>query len=289
MMPTLHLVALGLYGLAAALALAPFAGLPSLSRRWSVALPGAGALAHGMALAQLTPAGLAPILSLLALFLIVLQLCCELLLGAPAVALFAARLAAGLVGLALLLGLAPGVEAAAGSTVWSVLHVTLSVLAIALLALAFVSAALYLLQFRELKTKRFGQVFQLFPPLERLDRLNYGALAVAFPALTVGLLFGVGVRFAAGVDVAPAQLVWGSFTWVVLGWAARARAGVSCSPPATARSSTSRSRAAPWRRPCGSCCPSASVAAARPRNTDTCSATATPCATSTAFPRGSTR
>ena len=85
MMPTLHLVALGLYGLAAALALAPFAGLPSLSRRWSVALPGAGALAHGMALAQLTPAGLAPILSLLALFLIVLQLCCELLLRATAV------------------------------------------------------------------------------------------------------------------------------------------------------------------------------------------------------------
>jgi len=139
------------------------------------------------------------------------------------VALFTAPLAAGLVGLALLLGLAPGVEASAGPNVWSVLHVTLSVLGIALLALAFVSAALYLLQFRELKTKRFGQVFQLFPPLERLDRLNYGALAIAFPALTVGLLFGVGVRFAAGVDVAPAQLVWGSFTWVVLGWAVWAR------------------------------------------------------------------
>src|SRR5256886_2239631 len=95
MMPTLHLVALGLYGLAAALALAPFAGLPSLSRRWSVALPAAGALAHGVALAQLNPAGLAPILSLLALFLIVLQLCCELLLRATAVALFTAPLAAG--------------------------------------------------------------------------------------------------------------------------------------------------------------------------------------------------
>src|SRR3989442_571604 len=131
MMPTLHLVALGLYGLAAALALAPFAGLPSLSRRWSVALPGAGALAHGMALAQLTPAGLAPILSLLALFLIVLRLCCELLLRATAGAVFSAPLAAG--------------------------------------------------------------------------------------------LLGVGVRFAAGVDVAPAQLVWGSFTWVVLGWAVWAR------------------------------------------------------------------
>src|SRR2546427_3861187 len=158
MMPTLHLVALGLYGLAAALAVAPFAGLPSLSRRWSVALPGAGALAHGMALAQLTPAGLAPILSLLALFLIVLQLCCELLLRATAVALFTAPLAAGLVGLALLLRPAPGVEAAPGSTVWSVLNGNLCVFAIALLALAVVSPAPCLLQFRELQTQPFGQV-----------------------------------------------------------------------------------------------------------------------------------
>src|SRR2546430_3844472 len=134
MMPTLHLVALGLYGLAAALALAPFAGLPSLSRRWSVALPAAGALAHGVALAQLNPAGLAPILSLLALFLIVLQLCCELLLRATAVALFTAPVAAGLVGLALLLGPAPGVAASAGGDGLCALRGTLRVLAIALLA-----------------------------------------------------------------------------------------------------------------------------------------------------------
>src|SRR5256712_13096925 len=153
MMPTLHLVALGLYGLAAALALAPFAGLPSLSRRWSVALPGAGALAHGMALAQLTPAGLAPILSLLALFLIVLQLCCELLLRATAGALFTAPFAAGLVGLALLLRLAPGVEASVGRDVRSVLHRTLSVLPMALLAPPVFSAAPDLLPVRQLELK----------------------------------------------------------------------------------------------------------------------------------------
>src|SRR2546427_8540330 len=109
MMPTLHLVALGLYGLAAALALAPFAGLPSLSRRWSVALPGAGALAHRMALAHLTPPGLAPILSLLALFFILLQLCCELLLRVTTVALFTAPLPAEPLGPPLLRGLGPGV------------------------------------------------------------------------------------------------------------------------------------------------------------------------------------
>src|SRR2546421_3819483 len=156
MMPTLHLVALGLYGLAAALALAPFAGLPSLSRRWSVALPGAGALAHGVALAQLNPAGLAPILSLLALFLIVLQLCCELLLRATAVALFTAPLAAGLVGLALLLGLAPGVEGSAGGDGWSGLRGAPGGPGTSPLAPRVGSAGRFLPPFRRVKAKRLG-------------------------------------------------------------------------------------------------------------------------------------
>src|SRR2546428_11710046 len=109
-----------------------------------------------MALAQLTPAGLAPILSLLALFLIVLQLCCELLLRATAVALFTAPLAAGLVGLALLLRPAPGGEAAAGGTGWSRPPGALSGFAVALPAPPLVSAALYLPQFPGLQTQRFG-------------------------------------------------------------------------------------------------------------------------------------
>src|SRR5438445_605344 len=128
--------------------------------------------------------------------------------------------ALGLYGLSAALALAPFAQPSAGRNMWFILHVTLSVLGLALLALAFISAALYLLQFRELKAKRFGQVFQLFPPLERLDRLNHVALVAGFPALTVGVLLAVGyaVRYAGGMHVDPAQLVWGSFTWGVLGW-----------------------------------------------------------------------
>src|SRR5437773_247119 len=155
MLVYLHLAALGLYGLSAALALAPFAGFPVASRRWTLWVAGVGAGIHAVGVAQLSLVGTGPALSVLAL-----------------------------------------------------------------LALAFISAALYLLQFRELKAKRFGQVFQLFPPLERLDRLNHVALVAGFPALTVGVLLAVGyaVRYAGGMHVDPAQLVWGSFTWVVLGW-----------------------------------------------------------------------
>jgi len=108
-----------------------------------------------------------------------------------------------------------------------VLHVALSVLGLALLALAFIAAALYLVQFRELKAKRFGQVFQVFPPLERLDLLNRSALVVGFPALTLGVLLAVGyaVRFTGGFRVDPAQVVWGLFTWAVLGAAVWLRVG----------------------------------------------------------------
>src|SRR5439155_1046816 len=96
-------------------------------------------------------------------------------------------------------------------------------LALALLALAFIAAALYLLQFRELKSKRFGQVFRLFPPLERLDRLNHLSLVMGFPTVTLGVLLGFGLRYAGGVPVDAAQIVWGMLTWLVLGWAVGVR------------------------------------------------------------------
>jgi ABC-type transport system involved in cytochrome c biogenesis permease subunit len=218
---TLHVLALALYGLATALALAPFVGLRTVPRAWTIGVPCGGAAVHVVAVSQLTLVGLAPALSMLALCLVLLQLASERVLRGSAVALFTGPLAAGLVGLALLIGLAPGAEPSAGRNAWFILHVALSVLGLALLALAFIAAALYLLQFRELKARRFGQVFQLFPPLERLDRLNRFALVAGFPALTLGVLLALGyaARFAGGLHVGNAQIVWGLFTWVVLGWA----------------------------------------------------------------------
>ncbi len=225
MILTLHLVALALYGLATALVLAPFVGLRAAPRALMIGIPCAGAALQIVAVSQLTLVGLGPALSMLALCLVLLQLVSERFVRGSAVAFFTAPLAAGLVGLAVLSGFGPGTEPSAGRNAWFILHVTLSVLGLALLALAFIAAALYLLQFRELKSRRFGQVFQLFPPLERLDRLNRFALAAGFPALTLGVLLALGYaeRFAGGVHVGNAQIVWGSFTWVVLGWAAWGR------------------------------------------------------------------
>lgn len=222
MLVDLHLAALGLYSLSAALALAPFWGIRSGGWRSTVGVATLGAVLHAVGVGELLQMGITGVprtLSFLAWCLVLLQIGSEFVLKTSTVALFTAPLAGGLVGLALLQGLAPGAEPSAGRNVWFILHVTLSVLGLALLALAFISAALYLWQFRELKAKRFGQVFQLFPPLERLDWLNYAALVAGFPALTIGVLLAIGYarRYAGGMHVDAAQVVWGSFTWVVLG------------------------------------------------------------------------
>lgn len=221
MILTLHLIALALYGVTSALALAPFMGMRAPPRVLAIAIPCAGAALHVIAVSQLSLVGLAPALSMLALCLVLLQVATERVVHGSAVGFFTGPLATGLVGLALLIGLAPGAEPSGGRNAWFILHVALSVLGLALLALAFIAAALYLLQFRELKARRFGQVFQLFPPLERLDHLNRVALVAGFPALTLGVLLALGyaARFAGGLHVGKAQIVWGLFTWVVLGWA----------------------------------------------------------------------
>jgi len=216
---------LALYGLTTVLALAPFVRLRAAPRAFAIALPCAGAAAQVVAVSQLTLVGLGPALSMLALCLVLLQLASERLLRGSAVSFFAAPLATGLLGLAILSGLTPDASPAPGRNAWLVSHVVLSVLGVALMALAFIAAALYLLQFRELKARRFGQIFQLFPPLERLDQLNRFALVAGFPALTLGVLLalGYGARFSGegggALHLAKAQLVWGIFTWVVLGWA----------------------------------------------------------------------
>lgn len=226
MIVNLHLIALALYGLATVFVLAPFVGGPSrlraAPRALIIALPCAGAAFHVVAISRLTPIGLGPALSMLAFCLVLLQLASERLLRGSAVSFFAGPLATGLVGLAILSGLTPGAGLAGGSqSAWFILHVALSALGLALMALAFIAAALYLLQFRELKSRRFGQIFQLFPPLERLDQLNRFALVAGFPALTMGVLLalGYGAQFSGGLHAAKAQIVWGVFTWVVLGWA----------------------------------------------------------------------
>jgi ABC-type uncharacterized transport system permease subunit len=53
-----------------------------------------------------------------------------------------------------------------------------------------VGGIMYLLQERQLKTKRPGAFYYRLPSLATLDRLTFRTLALGFPFLTVGLILG---------------------------------------------------------------------------------------------------
>ncbi len=74
---------------------------------------------------------------------------------------------------------------------WALVHVSLVLVGLAALVLNFGSALMYVLQERQIKSKRTGTIYYGLPALETLDHLTLVTLTVGFPFLTVGLLLGL--------------------------------------------------------------------------------------------------
>ena len=70
------------------------------------------------------------------------------------------------------------------------LHVVTAVLGVALFAIAFGAALMYLLQEREVKGKHFGALFSRLPSLDTLDRMVQRLVRAGFVAYTVALVAG---------------------------------------------------------------------------------------------------
>lgn len=84
---------------------------------------------------------------------------------------------------------------------WFPIHTVFSFFGNALFALAFAAGAMYLIQERQVKSRRPGRFFRRLPSLDALDRINYYCLSLGFSLLTMGILSGA----------VWAQDVWGSF------------------------------------------------------------------------------
>lgn len=191
-------------------------------------LGGLGLHAAGVAVftaryGELPLVGLGPSLSTLALLTAVSLLMAGALEEARPLGVVLLPFVALLTGAALLLGIAPGGEQLRFSGVWFLIHVVPSLLGDAALALAAAAGLLYLLQFRELKTKRFGRMFRFFPSLETLDRVGHAALVTGFIALTLGLLAGTAWVARFGADGVTSKFAWGVLTWLVFATALLAR------------------------------------------------------------------
>jgi ABC-type uncharacterized transport system permease subunit len=85
-----------------------------------------------------------------------------------------------------------------GSTVafWGTVHGIFLLGGAVFTCVAFVAGLMYLAQMRRLKLKRPSRTGLALPSLEQSERINRGAITVAFPLLTFGLLIGVVLSLA---------------------------------------------------------------------------------------------
>jgi HemX protein len=234
MVEILHAAALVMYALAAAMfvmsLLRGHERLPGVG----TALLVAGLVIHAAALAaflarwgELPLVGLGPSLSSLAFLISIGSLIVATVGRVGPLGLVMVPVVAVVQGAALLVGLRPGGETMTFSGVWFVLHVLLAFVGYAALTMAFAAGLMYLLQFRQLKGKRFGAIFRFFPPLDTLDRIGRRALIVGFPALTLALLLGAAwIRsFPEPASPGNSHILWGVLSWAVFAAALLARAG----------------------------------------------------------------
>lgn len=224
-----HLIAIASYLGAAAVAAMPFARPVRAPLRLVLALLFVGVLAHMSALmlfarsADAVPmTGLGPSLSFAGLVLATTLLVVELLAADASLTLVAAPLAALPTICAAFAGLAPGRSAEGARGVWLFAHIGLSFVGMAAFATAAAAGTLYLLQRRELKSRRFGTIFRLFPPLETLDRVNHVAAVAGWLVLTLGVVLAVTYSLAYRELNLP-QLVWGTGAWVAVSFVAIGR------------------------------------------------------------------
>ena len=191
--------------------------------------------AHFVALARYTSVwgelplvGLAPSLSSLAL-IVGLGLVATLALGEAArVGILLVPLIVVMEAVALFLGVEPAMGVQDFRGAWFALHVTLAFAGYGGFFLAAAAGLLYLLQFKELKTKRLGKLFRFIPPLATLDRLVRIGLVAGFVCLSLALALGWAwtVRFQnslLGDD--PTKVLWAVFTWLVFVAALVVRSG----------------------------------------------------------------
>ncbi len=115
------------------------------------------------------------------------------------------------------------------------IHILLSVLGVAVFALAAVLALLYLFEDRQLKRKRFGRMVGRGTPLDTLDRLALQCVSIGFPIFTIAIVTGaiwvarLGLlrqAFALRPEYALAVVTWAAFGVLLIarlgaGWRGR--------------------------------------------------------------------
>ena len=217
-----HFLAISCYLGAAALAAVPFARPVKAPVNAVISVLGVGIAAHVLGLvtfawrsSAVPLTGLGPALSFAGLVLAFTLLVVEVLAHDVSLTLVAAPLAAIPTICANIIGLTPGLAAAGMRGVWLFAHIALSFAGIAAFATAAAAGTMYLVQRHELKSRRFGTLFRLFPPLATLDRVNHFAAIAGWLGLTLGVVLASTYSVEYHEMNLP-QLVWGTGAWIAV-------------------------------------------------------------------------
>ncbi|MGH7617339.1 MAG: cytochrome c biogenesis protein CcsA [Gemmatimonadaceae bacterium] len=224
-----HFIAISLYLGAAALAAAPLARPVLAPVRGVLVVLALALLAHGTGLAlfawrsDVVPlTGLGPSLSFAGFVLGATLLLVELLAHDVTMTLVAAPLAAISTIVANVIGLVPGRTPQGAQGVWLVAHIALSFIGIAAFGTAAAAGLMYLVERRELRSRNFGMIFRLFPPLATLDRVNHFSAIVGWVGLTLGVVLATTYSVAYHQQN-MAQLLWGGMAWLAASGVAAGR------------------------------------------------------------------
>jgi ABC-type uncharacterized transport system permease subunit len=229
-----HALTLGLYLLVGGMYTLSLATGKTAVPKPGVALIGAAVIAHTIALIAFTAAyrelplvGLGASLSSFAFLIGACLLAAALATESRPLGLILAPIISVLLIAVLALGVAPSGEPMEFGGIWFAAHVVFAFIGYAGLAVTFACSILYLLQFRELKSKRFGKVFRFFPSLEMLDTVGHRALLVGFSTLTLALVLGWAwtVQFKHSLEMSDPKVLWAVFTWIAFAIALASRTG----------------------------------------------------------------
>ncbi len=102
-------------------------------------------------------------------------------------------------------------------TAWLYLHVSLILLGTTAFFLTFVAGVMYLIQERELKSKKPRAFYYRLPALETIDNLAYRSLSIGFPFITLGIISGAfwaSSVWGPGWPLDP-KVAWSFATWLI--------------------------------------------------------------------------
>ena len=226
----------GLYGLSAALYLAFLLGVGQKAAgaaRWVLLL---AFVAHTVEVGARGVAGYHPVTSVRETIGFVAWLIAGSFLAAQAkfalhaVGAFVVPASLVLLVAARLSPAAEAVPAESGLGLLGRVHIILVIVGLTAFALAAGLAAIYLIEDRALKRKKFGLLFKRGVALETLDRGVHRLVQVGFPVFTVAIVTGVAWSVSIGAPLRPeysiAILAWAAFAALLIarmtaGWRGR--------------------------------------------------------------------